>query len=186
MDLTPESTDIGEPAQSSAEPTLAQIMSVNQDSKSTLTAQMETIQIDFSLLKQDVQNLWDRTGATENCTSPVEDTLTPLFTTVQEATSELAALWGKVNDLENGSRRNNLRYVGFPEKCEGANPRALPAHLAERSPGPRPHPCLLCHLACTLHSSLPSTCGGFTATSHCSYPEFMRRSDHPQSCEITR
>lgn len=43
---------------------------------------------------------------------------TPLTTTVREASSELVALPAKVDDLENRSRRNNLRFVGFPEKSE--------------------------------------------------------------------
>lgn len=53
----------GESDPPASEPTLAQIISAIQDCKATLTAQMETIHIDFSLLKQDVQHLRDSTGA---------------------------------------------------------------------------------------------------------------------------
>lgn len=34
----------------------------------------------------------------------------------------MAALRAKVDDLENRSRRNNLRFVGFPERAEGTHP----------------------------------------------------------------
>lgn len=55
-----------------------------QDCKATITAQIETIHTDFSLLEQDVQNLWDRTVDTEVRISTVKDTLAPLTTTVCE------------------------------------------------------------------------------------------------------
>lgn len=83
---------------------------------------METAHIDFSPLKRDVQNLRDRTGAAEERISTVEDTRAPLTTTVHEASSKLAALCAKADALENRPRRNNLRFVGFPLKSEGANP----------------------------------------------------------------
>ncbi|KAL7386069.1 hypothetical protein ABVT39_003691 [Epinephelus coioides] len=33
--------------------------------------------------------------------------------------SEVDQLWCKIDDLENRARRNNLRFVGFPEGCKG-------------------------------------------------------------------
>lgn len=44
-----------------------------QDCKAPLTAQIETINIDLSLLKHDIQNLCKRTGAAEECISLVGD-----------------------------------------------------------------------------------------------------------------
>lgn len=50
----------------SREPTLANIMLAIQDCKASCTTQIASICMDFSLLKQDVHNLRDRTGAVRN------------------------------------------------------------------------------------------------------------------------
>lgn len=91
-----------------------------QDCKSSLTVQMKTIHIDFSHLKQDIQTLRERTGEVEGSVSFLEDTVHPLSATVRTATNELEALGVKLDDLENHSRRNNLCFVGFPERSEGS------------------------------------------------------------------
>lgn len=78
--------------------------------------------MDFSLLKQDVQNLHDRTGATEESINTLKDTVHPLSIIVRDTTSEIPALRAKIDDLENHSCRNNLRFVGFPERAEGTHP----------------------------------------------------------------
>ena len=78
--------------------------------------------MDFSLLKQDVQNLRDRAGEAEEHISSLEDVVHPLAVTVRDHTGEMAALRTKINNLENRSRRNNLRFVGFPERAEGSHP----------------------------------------------------------------
>lgn len=82
-----------------AEPTLAEIMCAIKDCKASLTTQMETIYIDLSLLKQDVQTLCERTGAAEESISSIEDTLYPLFATVRVAKDEMESLKAKLNDL---------------------------------------------------------------------------------------
>lgn len=84
--------------------------------------QMETIHIDFSLFKQDVQNLCETTGATEEQISTIEDTLHPLSDTLCAATDEMTALKAKLDDLEDCSRQNNLCFVGFHKCSEGSHP----------------------------------------------------------------
>lgn len=93
-----------------------------KDCKASLTVQMESIHIDFSLLKQDIQNLWERTGEAEECISSLEDTVHPSAATVCTVTDELVTLRAKLDDLENRSERNNLRFGGFPERSEGSRP----------------------------------------------------------------
>lgn len=51
------SEDCNSPGPPSSEPTLAETMLAIKDCKASLTVQMESIHIDFSLLKIDVQNL---------------------------------------------------------------------------------------------------------------------------------
>lgn len=101
------------------EPILSNIMMAIQDCKASLSTQIASMHMDFSLLKQDVQNLRDRTGATEEQISTLEDTVHPLSITMHDTTSEMAAFHAKIDDLENGSCRKNLRFVGFPGACRG-------------------------------------------------------------------
>lgn len=68
----------------------------------------------------------DRTGATEEYISSLEDSVHPLSVTVHDTTSEMAALRAKLDDLENRSCRNNLSFVGFPECAEGFTLHAPP------------------------------------------------------------
>lgn len=90
------------------EPTLSTIMLAIQDCKDSLFNQIASIRMDFALLKQDVQNLCDKT------LSSFWKTLNPLSVNMHITTSEMAALHAK-NDLENRSRWNNLHFFDFPE-----------------------------------------------------------------------
>lgn len=62
------STDAGSPTQ---------IMEAITDCKATLVTQIETVRIDLSLLKKDLQNLREKTEETERRISNMEDTVTP-------------------------------------------------------------------------------------------------------------
>lgn len=101
------------------EPTLAYIMLTIQDYKASLTTQIETIHIDFSLLKQDVlyKICGSKQGQLKNIIS-LEHTLHPLSATMLIATDKLLLLRAKIDDLENCSHRNNLPCMGFPELSE--------------------------------------------------------------------
>lgn len=79
--------------------------------------------MDFSLLKQDVQNLHDRAGGMEKRISPLEDTVHSMSVNMRDNTGEMAALRAKIDNLENRLHRNNLRFVGFPDRTEGLQGR---------------------------------------------------------------
>lgn len=49
--------------------------------------------------------------------------MAPFSTSVQDATRKMAALTAKLDDLEDHSRCNNLRFVGLLEKSEGTQPK---------------------------------------------------------------
>lgn len=55
----------------------------------------------------------------------MEDQLPPMSKAIPSHAQDIAALLNKVDDLENRSRRNNVRLVGVPEKAEGRNPVAF-------------------------------------------------------------
>lgn len=150
-----DSEDNCSPGSPSTEPTLASIMLAIQDCKASLTAQIASVCMDFFLLKQDVQNLGDRAGEAEERISSLEDVVHPLSATVRDHTGEMAALCAKIYDMENRSRRNNLRFVGFLERAEGPRPEKFLynwlreifgsdapsfSHVIERAHRTPPHP----------------------------------------------
>lgn len=108
----------------------------------TANSQMaEDISKIYALLKETSEKQDTKLNSIEASTKAVESKLTDLATRLGEAESRIAQLEDanaaleanassfvtrpdmeelllKVDDLENRTRRNNLRFVGFPENCE--------------------------------------------------------------------
>lgn len=74
-----------------------------QDCKASFATQMEIVHIDFSLMKQDMPNFWERTRAAKERIGSLEETLQPLSTTMRTATDKLVILRAKIDHLENCS-----------------------------------------------------------------------------------
>lgn len=107
-----------------SEPTLRDVLlAVNKcnTSLSSLTIQMGTLKEDVGLIRQNIQKIKERTTAVETRVSEVEDQLASTQTDTRRHTQQISSLMAKVDDLENRSRRNNVRMVGIPERVEGAN-----------------------------------------------------------------
>lgn len=104
------------------EPTLLQIMDTIKSCHAALSTQIETIRVDFALLKDDVQKVRQRVTQTEHRISAVEDDLNPLMIHVRDLSADNKAQEAKLGDIEDRLRRNNLRFLGFPEGTEGKNP----------------------------------------------------------------
>lgn len=82
--------------------------------------------MDISLLRQDMQHLWERVGESEQCLGSMEDAL-QISARTNACTNRrirhtASSLQQKQDDLENHLRLNNLRFVGLPEGEEGNNP----------------------------------------------------------------
>lgn len=103
------------------EPTLLQIMDTIKSCHAALSTQIETIWVDFALLKDDVQRVKQRVTQMEQRISAVEDDLNPLLMQVRDMTADKSQE-AKLGDIEDRLRRNNLRFIGFPEGTEGKNP----------------------------------------------------------------
>lgn len=111
----------------SAEPTLADVLhAVNKCNAalSSLTVQFTDLKGDITHIKRDIQKAAERATRMENRISELEDHLAPVQRDSRRNNQAIAALMAKTDDLENRSRRNNVRLVGVPEKVEGANPTA--------------------------------------------------------------
>ena len=123
----PDDTAPESPATSphNAEPTLAQIMEAIQHSHSSLTVQMDSIKSDLSFLKHDVHTLRHRVTNAEQRIGDLEDETHPLQGSVRELRQAQTYTADKLTDMEDRLRRNNLRFLGFPEGSEGRDPEAF-------------------------------------------------------------
>lgn len=81
----------------------------------SLSTKIETIRVDFALLKDDVHKIRNRVTTTEHRISADEDDLTPLMVTVVEVAVDHKSQESKFGDIEDRLRMNNLRFLGFRE-----------------------------------------------------------------------
>lgn len=88
--------------------------------QSTLTSRIEEVTVDISLIRQDIHKLRDWVSETERRIGQAEDDIHPLQITTEQ--HQLNAVLSKQDDMENRLRRCNLRFVGLPERSEGADP----------------------------------------------------------------
>lgn len=123
LDTLPH-TDPGDPAlaEGEGEPSLKQIMEAIFTCQTTLTAHIEGMRAEMSYIKQDVENFREKATEAENRISDLEDVVRPLESTAQTMQIKITAHTDKLGDMEDRQRRNNVRFVGFPEKAEGKQP----------------------------------------------------------------
>lgn len=130
----------GEENTEDEELTLKHVMEAIHHCQSTLTTQIESVQLDFSIVKHNVQ-----LTTTEQCISDIEDTVHPISANLglqQEDSKERTV---KLGHLEDRMRRNNLRFIGFPEGTKGKDPELLLRKMAEITSGVRDFVLLVCN-----------------------------------------
>uniref|UniRef100_A0A803JV19 L1 transposable element RRM domain-containing protein n=1 Tax=Xenopus tropicalis TaxID=8364 RepID=A0A803JV19_XENTR len=122
----PESVPEASKEQEQQSPTLldviAEIKSTKEVCSTLINAKTDEIKLDLSIIRQDFQRLRERTTATEQRLSELEDACAPVQQTLQNLGKDVQSCLAKTDDLENRLRRNNLRMVGFPERAEGTTP----------------------------------------------------------------
>lgn len=90
--------------------------------RTSLASQIEEVKVDISLVRQDLHKLQDRVKETETRISNVDDAIPLLQTGVEQMKQQILQLFSKQDDMENRSRRCNLRLIGPPEGAEGKDP----------------------------------------------------------------
>lgn len=80
-------------------------------------------------LQQTINLQEERLAAVEDTATKTSDGLAEMEVTVSALKGEIRTLQSKCEDLENRSRRNNLRIVGIPEGAEGKTPTAFISNL---------------------------------------------------------
>lgn len=104
------------------EPSLSQNMETIKSWHACLYIQIDSIRVDFALLKDDVHKVRKWVTTAEQRISAVEDDLTPLMLTVWEVVVDHKSQEAKLWDIEDRLRRNKLCFLVFPEGMEGKQP----------------------------------------------------------------
>lgn len=94
-----------------------------------LQTKLNKIDISLSTLGEHISELEQRVGSNE-------DNISDLARRISELEKDNAYLREKVEDAENRSRSNNLRFIHIPEKSEGSDTRGFIAALILQLLGP--------------------------------------------------
>ncbi|KAF3836239.1 hypothetical protein F7725_028797 [Dissostichus mawsoni] len=120
---------------------LQEIRNGNQALSSKLDSKTAEINQSISGLKSMLDKLSSRVTEAEDRIGTAEDQLVDLDSRVVKLRKENDFLMEKVDQLENYSRRNNIRVINLGESCEGNDPpptEPLIIERAHRAFGPRP------------------------------------------------
>lgn len=107
------------------EPSLKDIfLAINacNHSLGSLGEQMKGIKEELTLVRQDLKMITERVTEVEKRISLIEDDLLPMKQEAKIWREKIEKLTGKVDEMENRLRRDNVRVVGFPEGSEGLDP----------------------------------------------------------------
>lgn len=88
----------------------------------SLTAQIEEVKVDISLIRQDLHKLSNRVKSAETRISDIEDTIPPLQADTGRMQLQIQQHFSKQDEMKNRLRRCNLRLIGLPEGAEGRDP----------------------------------------------------------------
>lgn len=103
---------------------LSQIMQGVEDTNGTLKemrAEIGAARTDITLIRDDLKRIRERIGEIEERLGEMEDKTVDWESELKRITVNQKTMQDKLIDLEDRSRRKNLRVIGFPEKSEGAN-----------------------------------------------------------------
>lgn len=87
--------------------------------QTTLTTQIETVQLDLSIVKHDLQKIYSRISNVEQRISDIEDVVNPLSVESRSQQAVLQEHSANLGDLEDRLRRNNLYFIDFLEGVQG-------------------------------------------------------------------
>ncbi|KAJ1214873.1 hypothetical protein NDU88_002484 [Pleurodeles waltl] len=86
-----------------------------------MDASISSLTLETKSMRSDIAGFQSRVTGLEHCSGPLEAHVT----TVQDRDQDLLYLRSKITDLEDRSRRENIRLFGFPENEEGPDVQAF-------------------------------------------------------------
>ena len=104
---------------------ISSIYALLKETSEIQESKLNTIQSAMTAVEAKLSDIGTRLGNAESRLDFLEDANRALEANPPATQSEVETLRQKVDDLENRSRRNNLRFVGFPEGCEGSDALAF-------------------------------------------------------------
>ncbi|KAJ1167776.1 hypothetical protein NDU88_008165 [Pleurodeles waltl] len=90
-------------------------MAAISDLKSTLEPKLDTVMVDVSLLRADLQKMADKMSIAESDIQTLRSTSKSLEEQVRTLTAQRATMWTRLEDQEGSARQSNIRVVGVPE-----------------------------------------------------------------------
>ena len=106
-------------------PTIKDVFLVVNECKKALGElcdQMKGVKEELVSVRQELRKTNERISEAEGRISQMEDEMHPLKQDVKHMRSQVDILEDKMDEIENRLRRDNVRLVGLPERCEGARP----------------------------------------------------------------
>lgn len=97
---------------------ISRIYALLKETSERQDAKLDSIETYTKAVDSKLSDLATRLGDVESRIAFLEDANTALEANPPASRSEVEDLILKVDELENRSRRNNLRFIGFPENCE--------------------------------------------------------------------
>ncbi len=101
---------------------LREIRELNKSLSEKIDSNSAQLQTSISGVKATLDNVLTRVTEAENCISGTEDAVSEIKQQANQLKSDNEFLKRKVDQLENHSRRNNVRVVGLKEGTEGTDP----------------------------------------------------------------
>ncbi|KAJ4945329.1 hypothetical protein JOQ06_013855 [Pogonophryne albipinna] len=110
--------------------------------RSHIDSKMDPIQSSLSRIHNSLSSLGDQVNLLEQRVGANEDNVHECVARVKQLEKDNSFLMSKVDDLENRSRRSNLRFVGIQESAEGSDIIGFMSRLIPQLLGPDAFPTL--------------------------------------------
>ncbi|KAJ1172857.1 hypothetical protein NDU88_004699 [Pleurodeles waltl] len=91
------------------------VLQAIMDIKSSLELKIDTVSQDLNLLRVDHRNLTERVKTMDDTLSKTSPMVSDKQKQIQRLDAEVKMLWRRAEEAESRSRRNNIRFVVFPE-----------------------------------------------------------------------
>ncbi|KAK1885671.1 LINE-1 retrotransposable element ORF1 protein [Dissostichus eleginoides] len=118
------------------------IQQIKTDMLTHIDSKMDPIQSSLSRIHNSLSSLGDQVNLLEQRVRANEDNVQECVARVKQLEKDNSFLMSKVDDLENRSRRSNLRFIGILESAEGSDIIGFMSRLIPQLLGPDAFPTL--------------------------------------------
>ncbi|KAJ1181547.1 hypothetical protein NDU88_006753 [Pleurodeles waltl] len=98
------------------------------DTRTSLEGKIDTLVAEVNILRTEHRKLADRVTTAETTLETAQPDIEEIKLRLQQQESEIQRLHKRADEAEGRSRRNNVRFLGFPEKIEQPNAESFLVH----------------------------------------------------------